>query len=334
MAPLSRSYTRRWSASLLLVTVKKRSFGRVCEIARSCCGTPTMSGRSASQVPASIRVMKLSRSCPTKIVPESGAQVMSCGCRPTGTRATSTRPYGSRIDTLLPMRFATAIHFASGETARLCGILPTAMRPTTVKRSPPSSTQTESVVSDATNARSARNAGGAGVAARTKEGAMKSGDVDGPAIGMGMSTGCADVGAGAPPQLASTSAAKRPAHRGICARRYGEIVSGPCLELAAVSAYLLLKLAHVFLAIVAIGTNLSYSLWLRAGEREPAHLAYTIRGIRAIDRRLANPADPRDRDGGDGALHPVADGDEALLARASSRTAAAMTSCWISLVPS
>jgi len=119
---------------------------------------------------------------------------------------------------------------------------------------------------------------------------MKSGDVDGPAIGMGMSTGCADVGAGAPPQLASTSAAKRPAHRGICARRYGEIVSGPCLELAAVSAYLLLKLAHVFLAIVAIGTNLSYSLWLRAGEREPAHLAYTIRGIRAIDRRLANPA--------------------------------------------
>lgn len=56
------------------------------------------------------------------------------------------------------------------------------------------------------------------------------------------------------------------------------------------SAYLLLKLAHVLLAIVAIGANLSYSLWLRLGEREPAHLAYTIRGIRAIDRRVANPA--------------------------------------------
>lgn len=56
------------------------------------------------------------------------------------------------------------------------------------------------------------------------------------------------------------------------------------------SPYLLLKLAHVFLAIVAIGTNLSYSLWLRAGEREPAHPVYTIRGIRAIDRRVANPA--------------------------------------------
>lgn len=56
------------------------------------------------------------------------------------------------------------------------------------------------------------------------------------------------------------------------------------------SAYLLLKLAHVFLAIVSIGANLSYALWLRSGEREPEHLAYTIRGIRAIDRRVANPA--------------------------------------------
>jgi uncharacterized membrane protein len=57
-----------------------------------------------------------------------------------------------------------------------------------------------------------------------------------------------------------------------------------------VSAFLLLKLAHVLLAIVAIGANLTYALWLRLGEREPEHLAYTIRAIRAIDRRIANPA--------------------------------------------
>ena len=53
---------------------------------------------------------------------------------------------------------------------------------------------------------------------------------------------------------------------------------------------MLLRFAHVFLAIVAIGANLTYALWLRIGERDPEHLAYTIRGIRAIDRRVANPA--------------------------------------------
>lgn len=56
------------------------------------------------------------------------------------------------------------------------------------------------------------------------------------------------------------------------------------------SAFLVLKLAHVLLAIIAIGANLTYALWLRLGEREPEHLAYTIRAIRAIDRRIANPA--------------------------------------------
>ena len=53
---------------------------------------------------------------------------------------------------------------------------------------------------------------------------------------------------------------------------------------------MLLRFAHILLAIVAIGANLTYALWLRIGERDPEHLAYTIRGIRAIDRRVANPA--------------------------------------------
>ena len=51
-----------------------------------------------------------------------------------------------------------------------------------------------------------------------------------------------------------------------------------------------LRVAHVLLAVVAVGANLSYGLWLRLGERDPAHLAFTIRGIRWIDRRVANPA--------------------------------------------
>ena len=56
------------------------------------------------------------------------------------------------------------------------------------------------------------------------------------------------------------------------------------------SAYALLKLAHVLLAVVAIGANLTYGLWLRVAERETEHLAFTIRAIRWIDRRVANPA--------------------------------------------
>ena len=56
------------------------------------------------------------------------------------------------------------------------------------------------------------------------------------------------------------------------------------------SAYVLLKLAHVLLAVVAIGANLTYGLWLSVAERETEHLAFTIRGIRWIDRRVANPA--------------------------------------------
>ena len=51
-----------------------------------------------------------------------------------------------------------------------------------------------------------------------------------------------------------------------------------------------LRLLHILLAIVAVGANLTYALWLRQAERDPAHLAYTIRGIRWIDRHVANPA--------------------------------------------
>ncbi|MHB8631104.1 MAG: hypothetical protein ACYC9W_04165 [Candidatus Limnocylindria bacterium] len=60
--------------------------------------------------------------------------------------------------------------------------------------------------------------------------------------------------------------------------------------MARVFVAVLLRFAHILLAIVAIGANLTYALWLRIGERHPEHLAYTIRGIRAIDRHVANPA--------------------------------------------
>ncbi len=137
---VARSYTRRWSASIEFVTVKNSSFGRVADCARSCCGTPTTSGVSGRQVPASMRAMNVSRSWPTKSVFESSDQVRSCGWCPTPTRATSFIVYGSMIETLLAMRLPVAIQRASGDTARLCGILPTAIWPTTEKVAPPSRT--------------------------------------------------------------------------------------------------------------------------------------------------------------------------------------------------
>ena len=54
--------------------------------------------------------------------------------------------------------------------------------------------------------------------------------------------------------------------------------------------YLLLKYVHVLLAIVAVGFNASYGIWLARAAREPAHLGHVLRGIKTLDDRFANPA--------------------------------------------
>jgi uncharacterized membrane protein len=56
------------------------------------------------------------------------------------------------------------------------------------------------------------------------------------------------------------------------------------------SFYSVLKFVHVALAIVAIGINVSYALWLRLAAREPEHSAQILRGIKSLDDRLASPA--------------------------------------------
>ena len=56
------------------------------------------------------------------------------------------------------------------------------------------------------------------------------------------------------------------------------------------SLYLFLKWIHVLGAIIALGANLTYPIWLRLGERSQANLPYTLRGIRFLDSRVANPA--------------------------------------------
>ncbi len=54
--------------------------------------------------------------------------------------------------------------------------------------------------------------------------------------------------------------------------------------------YSLLKFVHVVLAIVAVGFNASYGIWLARAAREPQHLGHVLRGIKTLDDRFANPA--------------------------------------------
>lgn len=53
--------------------------------------------------------------------------------------------------------------------------------------------------------------------------------------------------------------------------------------------YAFLKFLHVVAAVVAVGANLTYVVWLHAAGRDPDRLAFTITTIRRIDRRVANP---------------------------------------------
>jgi uncharacterized membrane protein len=54
--------------------------------------------------------------------------------------------------------------------------------------------------------------------------------------------------------------------------------------------YNLLKFAHVMLAVVAIGFNASYGIWLTRASREPQHMGHVLRGIKTLDDKFANPA--------------------------------------------
>ena len=56
------------------------------------------------------------------------------------------------------------------------------------------------------------------------------------------------------------------------------------------SLYLILKFVHVVLAIIAVGANATYGVWLALGAREPQHLRTLLRGVEFLDRRIANPA--------------------------------------------
>jgi uncharacterized membrane protein len=53
---------------------------------------------------------------------------------------------------------------------------------------------------------------------------------------------------------------------------------------------LIVKWIHVLAAIAAVGANFTYGIWIRRAAREPGQLPFVLQGIRAIDRRVANPS--------------------------------------------
>jgi uncharacterized membrane protein len=56
------------------------------------------------------------------------------------------------------------------------------------------------------------------------------------------------------------------------------------------SLYLVLKFVHILSAIVAVGANITYGFWSVRSQRDPAHLGFVIKSIKALDDRIANPA--------------------------------------------
>ncbi len=56
------------------------------------------------------------------------------------------------------------------------------------------------------------------------------------------------------------------------------------------SLYLVLKYIHILSAIVAVGSNITYGAWSARAQRDPSHLGFTLKGIRFLDNRIANPA--------------------------------------------
>jgi uncharacterized membrane protein len=55
-------------------------------------------------------------------------------------------------------------------------------------------------------------------------------------------------------------------------------------------AYLLLKWIHVLSAIIAVGANATYGVWIIRASRDAQALPFTLRTIKVIDDRMANPA--------------------------------------------
>jgi uncharacterized membrane protein len=56
------------------------------------------------------------------------------------------------------------------------------------------------------------------------------------------------------------------------------------------SAFEIVKFLHILFAIIAVGFNASYGIWLARAARQPQHEGYVLRGVKVLDDRFANPA--------------------------------------------
>jgi uncharacterized membrane protein len=54
--------------------------------------------------------------------------------------------------------------------------------------------------------------------------------------------------------------------------------------------YAALKFVHILLAIVAVGFNASYGVWLSRAAQNPPVAGVLLRGVKLMDDRFANPA--------------------------------------------
>jgi uncharacterized membrane protein len=56
------------------------------------------------------------------------------------------------------------------------------------------------------------------------------------------------------------------------------------------SLYTVVKYIHILAAIVAVGFNISYAVWLVRARANPTYLAFALKGVKFLDDRMANPA--------------------------------------------
>lgn len=54
--------------------------------------------------------------------------------------------------------------------------------------------------------------------------------------------------------------------------------------------YQTIKFLHILSAVIALGFNLSYMVWMLRGQRQVEQLHFALRGIKLLDDWFANPA--------------------------------------------
>ena len=57
-----------------------------------------------------------------------------------------------------------------------------------------------------------------------------------------------------------------------------------------ITLYSVLKFFHILLAIVAVGANVTYGVWLALAGKEQQHQGFALRGVALLDGKIANPA--------------------------------------------